>query len=282
MKKIFWGIFFGVIILGFGVGEFLLAQHFGVDIENVTPTNPLVGQPVTIEIFGFSTEGAPRNNVVTVRFGDGDEGTISCELISPSPPIGGLPGNYQCEGSLTHTYNAEGTYDIVAEICVWLLGSSDWHCVEDIFSITVGPSGCVPDGCNGICPPGCDVNQDPDCGCRDNDGCCAPGCDPSNDNDCLPPTPTQPTLPTGYQNPLLWANVIQFLLHALRFIFNVLIGLCILMIVLSGIFLATSRGDPVRQAKGKRVLIFALIGFAIAFLAQGLFMLFRIIFGVKI
>ena len=90
-----------------------------------------------------------------------------------------------------------------------------------------------------------------------------------------------PTQPTGYDNPLLWANIPQFLLYALRFIFNILLGVSILMIVIAGIFLAASRGDPIRQAKGKRTLLFAVLGFAIAFLAQGLFMLFRIIFGVR-
>ena len=43
---------------------------------------------------------------------------------------------------------------------------------------------CTPDGCNGNCPPGCTVNEDPDCGCLDNDGCCGIGCDFTNDNDC--------------------------------------------------------------------------------------------------
>ncbi len=92
---------------------------------------------------------------------------------------------------------------------------------------------------------------------------------------------SQPTQPTGYDNPLLWADIPQFLLYALRFIFNVLLGVSILMIVIAGIFLAASRGDPIRQAKGKRTLLFAVLGFAIASLAQGLFMLFKIIFGVR-
>ncbi|GAG79045.1 unnamed protein product, partial [marine sediment metagenome] len=29
---------------------------------------------------------------------------------------------------------------------------------------------CTPDGCSGICPANCTVTQDPDCGCRDNNG----------------------------------------------------------------------------------------------------------------
>ena len=150
-------------------------------------------------------------------------------------------------------------------------------CIYRYFNVRL----CSPTGCDGYCPDFCTPTDDPDCGCVHNDGCCAPGCDPSTDNDCALPPPTQPTQPTGYDNPLLWANIPQFLLYALRFIFNLLLGISILMIVIAGIFLAASRGDPIRQAKGKRTLLFAVLGFAIAFLAQGLFMLFRIIFGVR-
>jgi len=50
---------------------------------------------------------------------------------------------------------------------------------------------CVPDHCNKNCPPSCDVTQDPDCGCENDDGCCGIGCTPANDSDCAaaPPPP---------------------------------------------------------------------------------------------
>ena len=51
---------------------------------------------------------------------------------------------------------------------------------------TSGCYNCNADGCNGNCPEGCTVADDPDCACLDNNGCCAPECDNSNDNDCSP------------------------------------------------------------------------------------------------
>jgi len=51
-----------------------------------------------------------------------------------------------------------------------------------------GPS-CTPTvpPCNGVCPAGCTVAQDPDCGCQNGNGCCGIGCNSTNDNDCPPP-----------------------------------------------------------------------------------------------
>jgi hypothetical protein len=49
----------------------------------------------------------------------------------------------------------------------------------------IGPGpGCTPDDCNGKCPPGCTVAQDPDCGCRGGNGCCGIGCNHTTDPDC--------------------------------------------------------------------------------------------------
>jgi hypothetical protein len=52
-------------------------------------------------------------------------------------------------------------------------------------------SGCIGAGCNSngacdtICPSGCSVYQDPDCGCRRGDGCCGLGCSYALDDDCV-------------------------------------------------------------------------------------------------
>jgi len=43
---------------------------------------------------------------------------------------------------------------------------------------------CVPDGCNSNCPVGCNVVDDPDCGCLGGDGCCGIGCNNAVDADC--------------------------------------------------------------------------------------------------
>lgn len=46
---------------------------------------------------------------------------------------------------------------------------------------------CLPDGCNGICPSGCNnPSDDEDCGCVNDDSiCCLDSCNPGNDNDCV-------------------------------------------------------------------------------------------------
>lgn len=45
-------------------------------------------------------------------------------------------------------------------------------------------STCAPNGCNGNCPVGCTVVQDPDCGCVSGNSCCGIGCAPASDGDC--------------------------------------------------------------------------------------------------
>ncbi len=48
--------------------------------------------------------------------------------------------------------------------------------------------GCIPDGCNGVCPAACTVLDDPDCGCENDNGCCGKefdqACSVEDDNDC--------------------------------------------------------------------------------------------------
>lgn len=54
-----------------------------------------------------------------------------------------------------------------------------WHTIN----CPVGTA-CAADGCNGNCPAGCTVAQDPDCKCQDNNGCCGIGCNNIHDNNC--------------------------------------------------------------------------------------------------
>ena len=56
-----------------------------------------------------------------------------------------------------------------------------------------GAIACVTSGaCDGVCPIGCSVAQDPDCGCKAGDSCCGIGCDPSSDSDCGAPSCSPP------------------------------------------------------------------------------------------
>jgi|GEM_PF-6896535 hypothetical protein len=56
---------------------------------------------------------------------------------------------------------------------------------EDCSGADLACSGnCTPDGCNSICPTGCTVAEDPDCGCRTGNNCCGLNCTHANDNEC--------------------------------------------------------------------------------------------------
>jgi len=48
------------------------------------------------------------------------------------------------------------------------------------------PSVCTPSSplCNGVCPAGCTVAQDPDCGCLSGNSCCGIGCNNASDSEC--------------------------------------------------------------------------------------------------
>jgi hypothetical protein len=83
-----------------------------------------------------------------------------------------------CDGAQTWTgYTTVATCNPNTQKCV----EDTPTCVAD--SSCAGTV-CVPDGCNGICPAGCSVSQDPDCGCQSGNGCCPTGCLYSTDTDC--------------------------------------------------------------------------------------------------
>lgn len=53
-----------------------------------------------------------------------------------------------------------------------------------------------------------------------------------------------------------------------------------LMIVIGGIMLATSSGDPGKTSLAKKIIVYAIIGFVIVFLARGIIVLVKMILGV--
>jgi len=61
-------------------------------------------------------------------------------------------------------------------------GETSENCPDDCGA---PPPVCTPsDGCDGICPAGCTVAEDPDCGCQGGNGCCGIGCNNASDSDC--------------------------------------------------------------------------------------------------
>jgi hypothetical protein len=53
--------------------------------------------------------------------------------------------------------------------------------------VKISAPACADNLCNSICSPGCTVDQDPDCGCKNSNACCGIGCSSAIDNDCITP-----------------------------------------------------------------------------------------------
>lgn len=58
-------------------------------------------------------------------------------------------------------------------------------------------------------------------------------------------------------------------------VFTIVMGLAILFIILAAFFYITAAGNPETIGKGKTMLIYALVGIAVALLARGLPLLIR-------
>ncbi|MFH1473660.1 MAG: NEW3 domain-containing protein, partial [Candidatus Aenigmatarchaeota archaeon] len=94
-------------------------------------------------------------------------GSSGTRTITVDPPSTASIGTYSFSVTATSgSYSGSGSANYVVEASVPV---------------------CTPNGCNGNCPSGCTVSQDPDCGCSNNNGCCGIGCIFSNDNDCADP-----------------------------------------------------------------------------------------------
>ena len=128
--------------------------------------------------------------------------------------------------------------------------------------------------CDQNCPPHCTLAEDPDCGCWGGNDCCPTGlgCNISNDSDC-------PLLPDQYDNPLSRDDIIGLLQQTIETIFGLLMGLAILLIIIGGYVMGTSGGIPSRFDKGKKIVIWALIGFAVSGASRGIIALVEMIIG---
>lgn len=227
-------------------------------------------------------------NTVTLDLVDGNGFQIICGS-----------GGHACSGSRLVRYVNPGNYTITAKMCYssdpplpidagwWMIcsgtrsvtvGDTQLCCVTETTQIQVTPgSPCVTDGiCNADCPNNCTINEDPDCGCLGGNSCCGLGCDNASDSDCpIVPTPTT----DDYQNPLVANDIVEFIQQILVFIFTALMPLCILIIIVGAYVMLTSGGIPTKFDLGKKIVIWALIGFAIAVISRGIIHLVWLIIG---
>lgn len=322
-KKI---IFLSLILLGvFFVQNIIYAASASNGLYSISlissNNNPIVGQAIDLTAQVIEGGGA----WCTLTFGDSTAtGILQCQQTEchadPNctwsiPTLPGDPGS--CSYFFSHTYNTSGPKTALfhCEIPTWPLD------VTLGLDVSNAPPVCAPDGCNGICPANCDVNQDPDCGCLGGNACCPLGCDNGSDSDC-PPSPAcndfvcnqicgdncdvsqdpdcgclggNGCCPHGcanasdsdcplvsvdsYDNPIVANNIVEFIQQAVILLFTITFPLVILLIIIGGYVMVTSGGIPSRFDKGKKIVIWALVGFAIAAASRGIIALVEMIIG---
>jgi len=271
-KKLF--ILFILLFLGFGnnaLAETRTITYDGIDsggnayitkLEIFGPTEIYVGTPIslTVTILGIWNDWEGR-----VYFGDGgvtDE--LSCS--------GG--GWNSCKMSDSYKYLESGIFTISGSASQLLPTGGIRTVIFPSYTINVLSKGCIPNGCGGGCPSECTVDEDPDCACVSDNGCCPDDCTYITDADCDPNDNKY-----RYKNPLIFTNIVQFIWHSLTFIFTLLISLSILFILIGAYVLVTSGGNQIKVNKGKKIIIFTLIGFAIALISRGIIALLLTMMG---
>ncbi len=81
-------------------------------------------------------------------------------------------------------------------------------------------------------------------------------------------------------NPLVVTSFEEMAARIGNWLFTLGLSLAPLMILIGVFFIVTAAGDPQKIATGKRVIMYAVIGFAIIMLTNGLIALIRIILGI--
>jgi cysteine-rich repeat protein len=271
MRKIYYLLFF-LILLGslFGTTKALAQQIHCVSPPSEVPfMGRISGECDANADFGFGTcVGGRIKTSVSVNY-----------MRWPSRAI----KNYQefsCDSSSCHPSFTSDPFD---EVGLWAIEfCATRECLYGSY-VDIRDDHCLPYYFVHVLPPVCGdgvINQ-PDEECDDGNTVSGDGCDDTCHLEGPVGPPPSQVPPTGYENPLLWNTVLEFLLYALRFIFGLGLGLAILMIIFGSFLVTTSGGDPIKANKGKRVIILAIIGLGIAVFAQGIFMLVKIILGIK-
>jgi hypothetical protein len=275
-------LFFSTLFLLIG-----LSQQVNAQLNWVEPCNGAV--PVGCICADFSCAGSPQCNVVSCPSRANATATNSC-VYSPSG---------DCNDGMACSYNTP----CLGFDCDFSSGNCSYTCNvgwQDANGVTA--DGCEAAVgcsyiCDGTCPLGCTVTEDPDCGpCQGGNNCCGLGCDSSNDSDCLsltcetncscvcPPSCSCPnnqcqgglvTCGRNCDNPCTatcecCSCTLCHLFVMLKRIIDtvtlyIIIPVGILMAVIGGVLLLTSSGDPERVRQGKTVLKAAAIGLVIFF-----------------
>jgi len=74
-------------------------------------------------------------------------------------------------------------------------------------------------------------------------------------------------------------SVIKVLDNIVDWLFSILLIIAVIWLIVAGYYFITAQGDPERIAKARNMVLYALIGVLIAFLARGLVLLVERIVG---
>lgn len=86
------------------------------------------------------------------------------------------------------------------------------------------------------------------------------------------------TGPDGYDNPLLWEDVPEFIERAVIFFFTIFLYSSPLLIIIGAYIMVASGGIPSRIDLGKKIIIWTLVGLAVMLISRGLIVLVHILF----
>ncbi len=194
--------------------------------------------------------GQPHIRVyVSYRYGSAFQG---------SDDIADCPGSYDCSGNVTsRTFSQTGWW--VAEYCISQQCGSlqpDIHC--------------LPGEAFFVAPPQCGdgiVNQ-PSEQCDDGNTVSGDGCDANCQLEGVAPPPSTPTLPTGYDNPLRWNTILEFLSYILRMLFWAGVIILFFVLLIGAYYVITSGGSSTRILAAKKIFLWALVGFVIIILGR--------------
>jgi len=91
-----------------------------------------------------------------------------------------------------------------------------------------------------------------------------------------------PTLPTQSipTSPIQATSLEEFISRITNILYWLLSSILFIIILIGGIQILASQGNPQLIQKGRKTIIFALLGFSLITLARGLFLLFEVVLGV--
>jgi len=111
---------------------------------------------------------------------------------------------------------------------------------------------------------------------------CSPGETVNASGDCckLVTAPFLVPVPVvnGYDNPLLWKDIPEFIERAIIFFFTIALYSSPLLIIIGAYIMVTSGGIPSRIDFGKKIIIWTLIGLGIMLVSRALIMLVHVVF----